>query len=97
MERSATKDLGITGGDWTLERDGSLVMAGQVIGVGVDGLGPDDASRNEKAANARLLSAAPDLYEAMAMLIDAAEARDFGAEAAAMEAGRAALAKARGR
>ena len=81
-----------TPGDWTTERDGSLVMAGQVIGL--EFLGPDHAGRDEKRANARLMAAAPDLYDAWAALIAATEARDFEAECNAIEAGRAAVAKA---
>ena len=56
-----------TPGDWTLEYDGSLVMAGQVIDV--SNLGPDTASRSEKKANARLMAAAPKLAAALKGLV----------------------------
>lgn len=53
-----------TAGPWSQEYDGSLVMSGQVIAQPSD-LCPDVASYAEGRANARLISAAPELLEAL--------------------------------
>jgi hypothetical protein len=94
---NATNEIGRTPGDWTLEYDGSLVMAGQIVGIGVEGCGPDHATRQEKKANARLMAAAPDLYDAWVAYLSADEARDHEGTFHAIEAGRAAVRKALGR
>src|SRR4029078_13081750 len=64
---AAPNPVSPTPGEWTLEYDGSLVMAGQVIDV--SNLGPDIASRAEKKANARLLSTPPNLLLAARSLV----------------------------
>lgn len=54
-----------TQGPWTQERDGSIVMAGQVVGF----LAPDDATKEERQANSRLIVAAPELLEIVTILL----------------------------
>lgn len=59
-----------TPGPWTLEYDYSLVMPAKDGNHIVTGgpIGPDEASREEKRANARLIAAAPELLEAIELL-----------------------------
>lgn len=52
-----------TPGPWTLEYDGSVVIGGQ-ISISPDSCGPDDATREERKANCRLIAAAPELLAA---------------------------------
>lgn len=49
--------------NWDQERDGSVVMAGQLV-LDIRSCGPDGAPREERLANAGLIVAAPALYEA---------------------------------
>lgn len=62
-----------TPGPWTLEYDYNLVMpfkrGGQVVTAGL--IGPDEAHSEEKRANMQLISAAPDLLEALTDLVKA--------------------------
>jgi hypothetical protein len=61
-----------TPGPWTVERDGSTVtMGGQCV---ITGPAPDGAPREEEKANARLIAAAPELLEALASLVEYADA-----------------------
>ncbi len=46
---------------WSMERDGSVVMCNEVVGT----LAPENASRIEIIANARLIAAAPELLAAL--------------------------------
>lgn len=48
-----------TPGPWSLEYDYSLVMNHHIVTAGP--IGPDEASREEKIANAQLIAAAPEL------------------------------------
>jgi len=56
-----------TPGPWTLEYDYSLVMPAKdgnhIVTAGP--IGPDESSREEKRANARLIAAAPELLDAL--------------------------------
>lgn len=49
--------------DWKQERDGSVVMDGQVV-IDIRDCGPDEAPIETKRANAKLIAAAPKLLEA---------------------------------
>jgi len=57
---------------WTLEYDYSLVMPAKdgnhIVTAGP--IGPDEASREEKRANARLIAAAPELLQALQDMLD---------------------------
>jgi len=53
-----------TGGDWSLEYDGSVVIGGQ-IAFGPGTIGPDNVSPQERKSNCRLMHAAPALYRAL--------------------------------
>lgn len=73
-----------TQGPWSLEKDGCLVMQGQVVSFPI---GTDDTTREEHLANNSLIAAAPDLLAAAKMALNA-----MGAETALA----AAVAKAQG-
>jgi hypothetical protein len=84
---------------WTIERDGTtLCMGNQHV---AQAIAPDGASLAEQRANARLIAAAPELYEALhellAALDDSATSDDsvqaMMRYAAAEQDARAALAK----
>jgi glycine/D-amino acid oxidase-like deaminating enzyme len=61
-----------TPGPWTLEYDYSLVMPAKdgnhIVTAGP--IGPDESSREEKRANARLIAAAPELLQALQDMLD---------------------------
>jgi len=61
-----------TPGPWTLEYDYSLVMPAKDGNHIVTGgpIGPDESSREEKRANARLIAAAPELLQALQDMLD---------------------------
>jgi len=61
-----------TTGPWTLEYDYSLVMPAKDGNHIVTGgpIGPDEASREEKRANSRLIAAAPELLQALQDMLD---------------------------
>lgn len=54
------------------------------------------AELEERVANARLISAAPDLYEALKAIMDDVEPTEFALSSHIRDAARSALAKARG-
>jgi len=87
-----------TKGPWTVESDRTTVtMGGQCCIVSP---GPDDASREEIEANARLISTSPELLSALKRLADCPAMNEDAAEAetiAALEQARAVIAKAEGR
>lgn len=60
-----------TPGPWTLEYDYSLVMPAKdgnhIVTAGP--IGPDESSREEKRANARLIAASPELLEILIELV----------------------------
>lgn len=57
-----------TPGPWSLEYDYSLVMKHHIVTAGP--IGPDEASQEEKKANARLIAAAPELLEALKAIVE---------------------------
>jgi len=61
-----------TPGPWTLEYDYSLVMPAKdgnhIVTAGP--IGPDESSREEKRANARLIATAPELLQALQDMLD---------------------------
>ncbi len=58
-----------TSPDWKQERDGSVVMDGQVV-IDIRDCGPDEAPIETKRANAKLIAAAPDLLAACKAMDD---------------------------
>lgn len=89
-----------TPGPWFTKREGwSTVYVEARIDGGmiqeVAACGPTDAGQDQQQANARLIAAAPDLYEALESLVD--EVTNHGeADGAILDSARAALTKARG-
>lgn len=86
-----------TPGPWSVEYDGSVVMAHQVVSSAP---GPDGSTREERLANARLIAAAPDLVAALASLLAVAtrDRRKLGGrtDSPTFQAAKAALEKALG-
>ena len=58
-----------TQGKWSQESDGTLVMAGQLIAQPI-WLAPDGAPKDEALANARLIAAAPEMFELLEMMAE---------------------------
>lgn len=99
-------DTKFTPGPWSTHREGySTVYVDAPIGGGVlqevAACGPTAGGQEQQDANALLISAAPDLYAALVLLMAEVDfsgngtAKDFGWPRAT-EAARAAIAKARG-
>ena len=59
--------------EWSVEYDGSVVMGGQIVS---EPIGPDGSTYEEKKANARLISAAPELLEACRQMMRWFEVED---------------------
>lgn len=86
----AAKDAGLNGGTEDVVKAGDLFVATtHAIGF----LGQDADPEAEAEANARLIAAAPDLYEALSALLKIAERNGSGP---VLDSARAALVKAIG-
>jgi len=68
-----------TSGIWTQELDGSVVIGGQVCITQADA-GPDDASKEERQGNLKLISAAPNLLAACKARLECDEMWEQGTE-----------------
>lgn len=97
------KETSFTPGPWRLHKNkkDQSIITGTTEGWGPDHLATIDTSGNppERLANASLIAAAPELFEALSLFIQYEGSKDnlgLGQLAVARDKARAALAKARG-
>lgn len=62
-----------TQGEWSLEYDFSIVMQNQIV---CSRIAPDNASREEVIANAKLIASAPEILEALKKMVLWANIKD---------------------
>ena len=93
-------DMKFTPGPWAVEigpgrpEDGTVV---EVLSKSGECIADVYVAADSHVADADLIAAAPDLYDALEAMLEADDAEDFEAFSVAIVAARAALAKARGK